>query len=191
MSAPDRGEITQLLIAWGHGDESAMERLMPLVYDELHAIAGRFMRDEHDAATLQTTALVHEAYLRLVGGDVGWEGRKHFLAIAARTMRRVLVDHARGRRRLKRGGTDAVQVTLEDPSSADDGRTDPLDVIALDGALEGLARLDERKARALELHYFAGLEYPEVAEALGVAPATVHRDIRFAKNWIYDLLRTE
>jgi RNA polymerase sigma factor (TIGR02999 family) len=168
-----------------------MERLMPLVYDELHAIAGRFMRDEHDVSTLQTTALVHEAYLRLVGGDVGWEGRKHFLAVAARTMRRVLVDHARGRRRLKRGGADVVHVTLEDPSPAGDGRVDPIDVIALDGALEGLARLDERKARALELHYFAGLEYPEVAEALGVAPATVHRDIRFAKSWIYDLLRTE
>lgn len=190
MIEPDRSEVTRLLLAWGGGDESAVERLMPLVYGELHAIARRCMRDESDAATLQTTALIHEAYMRLVGRDIEWEGRRHFFALAARTMRRVLVDHARSRQRAKRGGPGAVRVTLGDALS-DEPRGDPLDVIALDGALDQLARLDERKVRAIELHYFAGLEFPEVARTLGVAPATVHRDIRFAKSWIYDVLRTE
>ncbi|HEX6058199.1 MAG TPA: ECF-type sigma factor [Gemmatimonadaceae bacterium] len=189
MTQPERGEITRLLVAWGEGDETAMERLMPLVYDELHAIAGRYMRDEHAAATLQTTALVHEAYLRLVGSDVRWEGRRHFLALAARTMRRVLVDHARERRRARRGGGALDVVTLEDPA-ADPG-SDPIDVIAIDTALEHLAAMDERKARAVELHYFAGLDYDEVAHALGISPATVHRDLRFAKSWMYDHLRQE
>lgn len=185
---PARGDITQLLLAWRSGDEQAAERLMPLVYAELHAIADRFMRDEHAAATLQPTALIHEAYLRLVGSDVAWEGRRHFLAIAARTMRRVLVDHARSRLRDKRGA-GVVQITLEDEPS--DAERDPIDVIAVDGALEALAALDERKARSVELHYFGGLEYDEIAEALEVSPATVHRDLRFARSWLYDRLRVE
>lgn len=187
-SHPQQGEITRLLVDWSAGDDSAADRLMPLVYTELHAIASRFMRDEHAAATLQPTALIHEAYLRLVGSDVSWEGRRHFLAIAARTMRRVLVDHARSRLRDKRGG-GAVSVTLEDSPSGEVG--DPIDVIAVDEALEKLAAIDERKARAVELHYFAGLEYEEIARALDVSPATVHRDLRFAKRWIHDQLRQE
>lgn len=188
MPQPESAEITQLLIAWRAGDASAGERLISRLYAELHAIAARHVRDEHAAATLQPTALVHEAYLRLAGSDVDWESRRHFLATAARTMRHVLVDHARARLRDKRGA-GAVNVTLEDVAS-DEG-TDPIDVIALDTALERLAAIDERKARAVELHYFAGLDYDEVARALDVSPATVHRDLRFAKSWLFDQLTQE
>lgn len=185
---PKPEEITELLEAWSAGDESAGDRLMPLVYEELHAIASRYMRDEHAAATLQPTALVNEAYLRLVGSDVEWEGRRHFLAIAARTMRRVLVDHARGRLREKRGG-GMVRVTLDDRTPAEGA--DPIDIVAIDTVLEELGRLDERKARAVELHYFAGLEHRDVARVLGVSTATVDRDLRFARSWIFDRLNEE
>ncbi len=181
----DDADITQLLAAWSAGDAAAGDRLLPLVYAQLHEIASRYMRDEHAAATLQPTALINEAYLRLVGSDVRWESRRHFLAIAARTMRRVLVDHARARHRDKRSG-DRVSITLE--NAADDSQRDPIDVIAIDDALQELATLDERKARAVELHYFAGLEYDEVAEVLGVSTPTVTRDLRFARSWIYDRL---
>ncbi len=188
MIEPDPDSLTQLLIAWGEGDEAAGEQLIPLVYAELYAIADRFARDERAAATLQPTALVNEAYLRLVGGSVAWEGRRHFLAIAARTMRRVLVDHARARQRDKRGG-GAVCVTLDDSASGE--ASDPIDVIAVDDALAQLAAVDERKARAVELHYFAGLDYDEIARTLDVSPATVHRDLRFARAWLYDQLGPE
>ncbi len=181
----DHAEITTLLAAWSAGDAAAGDRLLPLVYAQLHDIASRYMRDEHAAATLQPTALINEAYLRLVGSDVQWESRRHFLAIAARTMRRVLVDHARARRRDKRGG-ERVSITLE--NQPDGARADPIDVIAIDDALEELAALDERKARAVELHYFAGLEYDEVARVLGVSTPTVTRDLRFARSWLYDRL---
>ncbi len=180
----DREDITQLLAEWSAGDAAAGDRLLPLVYAELHAIASRYMRDEH-AATLQPTALINEAYLRLVGSDVQWESRRHFLAIAARTMRRVLVDHARARKRDKRGG-DRVAVTLDDQAGS--GHADPIDVIAIDDALEELAALDERKAQAVELHYFAGLGHDDVARVLGVSAPTVTRDLRFARSWIYDRL---
>jgi RNA polymerase sigma factor (TIGR02999 family) len=189
MPVSDRGEVTRLLAAWRNGDESAQELLMPMVYSELHAIASRLLRDEHAAATLQTTALIHEAYLRLVGSVVDWESRKHFVAIAARTMRRVLVDHARGRRRDKRGGGSATVVTLSDLAS--EGTTDPTDVIALEEALQQLEQADPRSARAVELHFFGGLDYEEIAQLLDTSAATVHRDIRFAKAWMYDRLRTE
>jgi len=191
MGRSSRGDVTRLLMAWRDGDPSAADRLVPLVYEELHAIAGRYLSDERDAGTLQTTALIHEAYLRLVGTDVEWEGRSHFFAIAANTMRRVLVDHARARKRLKRGGPDAVAVTLDDPvvSPGEGRRSDPVDVIAVDRALEELAALDPRKARAVELHYFGGLGYEQMAEVLGISTATVHRDLRFARSWIHDRLR--
>jgi len=184
----DRDDITQLLAEWSAGDEAAGERLLPLVYAQLHAIASRYMRDEHSAATLQPTALINEAYLRLVGSEVHWESRRHFLAIAARTMRRVLVDHARARKRDKRGG-NLVAVTLDDPAGPE--HANPIDVIAVDVALEELAALDERKARAIELHYFAGLDYDEVARVLGVSTPTVTRDLRFARSWMYDRLSEE
>lgn len=186
-SAP--GEITQLFAAWREGDAAAMERIMPLLYDELHAIASRAMRGERQRSTLQTTALIHEAYLRLIGSDVAWEGRQHFLALAAQTMRRILIDQARTRRRDKRGGDSAVVVTLEDV--VDPGSGDPIDVIALDEALHELARLDERKAKTLELHFFGGLDYHDIARVLETSPATVGRDIRFAKSWMYDRLRSD
>ena len=181
----DHAEITELLAAWSAGDASAGDRLLPLVYAQLHDIASRYMRDERAAATLQPTALINEAYLRLVGSDVQWESRRHFMAIAARTMRRVLVDHARARQRDKRSG-DRVSITLENQPDRD--RADPIDVIAIDDALDELAALDERKARAVELHYFAGLEYDEVARVLGVSTPTVTRDLRFAHSWLYDRL---
>jgi RNA polymerase sigma factor (TIGR02999 family) len=185
MTEPHQGDITRLLVAYSQGDGSAMDRLMPLVYAELHGIAHRHMRGEQ-ARTLQTTALINEAWMRLAGSDVPWQSRRHFLAIAARTMRRVLVDHARARRRDKRGGGAEPEVLIDVP--APDG-TDPIDVIAIDNALEALRALDERKARVLELHYFGGLEYLQIADVLDIAPVTVHRDLRFARTWLYDRMR--
>jgi RNA polymerase sigma factor (TIGR02999 family) len=183
------GDITQLFAAWRQGDDSAVSQIVPILYEELHAIASRAMGGERRRGTLQTTALIHEAYLRLVGSDVEWQGRGHFLGLAAQTMRRVLVDHARARQRDKRGGSDAEPITLGDPAAATG--PDPIDVIAIDSALEELAQLDERKARALELHFFGGLDYHEVAQVLETSAATVGRDIRFAKSWMFDRLRSE
>jgi RNA polymerase sigma factor (TIGR02999 family) len=180
------GSLTALLAAWRGGDESARDRLLTTVYDELHRLAARAMQDDRPGHTLQATALVHEAYLRLAGSDVPWEDRAHFYAIAARTMRRVLVDHARSRTRQKRGGA-ADAITLEEALAISPGR--PADVEALDEALERLGALDERKAKAVELHYFGGLSYEEVARTLGVAPATVHRDLRMARAWLHDALK--
>ncbi|HJS44303.1 MAG TPA: sigma-70 family RNA polymerase sigma factor [Gemmatimonadales bacterium] len=179
------GEVSQLLIAWKNGDGTALQRLVPLVYGELHALASRHLRGERPDHTLQTTALIHEAYLRLVGTDVAWEGRGHFLAVAAQTMRRILVDHARGRSRAKRGGGEHP-VSLDEALLAAPGRG--ADLLALDEALERLAALDERKARAVELHYFGGLTYDETAAVLRVSPATVDRELRVAKAWLFQEL---
>ena len=179
-------QVTQLLGEWRAGNESSAERLMDVVYPVLHAIAHRQLREERPDHTLQTTALVHEAYLRLVGGDVDWEDRRHFFAVAARAMRRVLVDHARARGRAKRGGGVRI-VTLEDALAPTDGPAP--DLVALDAALEQLAAIDERKARAMELHFFAGLSYDETARTMAISPATVHRDLRMAKAWLYQQLR--
>ena len=180
-SPPDRS-VSDLLLRWRDGDSSALERLMPLVYDELHALARRQLHGERADHTLQTTALLHEAYLRLVGSDVKWEGRVHFLAVAAQTMRRILVDHARSRSRQRRGGgvnlvpIDEVNAIAPEPA---------MDLIALDEALDRLTAMDSRKARAAELHYFGGLSYDETAAALGISAATVHRELRVAKAWLY------
>jgi RNA polymerase sigma factor (TIGR02999 family) len=181
--APD-GDVTQLLLAWRDGDDAALNRLMPLVYAELHKIASRHLRNEAAVHTFQTTALIHEAYIRLVGADVQWDGRRHFLAIASRTMRRVLVDHARTRNRAKRGGGDAVAVTLSDTTPVEGDGIDRFDVIALDDALKQLESFDERKARVVELHYFGGLSYEEVATVVDISPATVHRELRMARAWL-------
>jgi len=186
MNAPDGGDVTRLLIEWRDGSDDALNQLMPLVYSELHRIASRHLRKERASATLQTTVLLHEAYIRLVGADVQWEGRSHFLAIASRTMRRVLVDHARARSRVKRGGPDAVPVTLTNALAADGA--DQVDIIAVDQALEKLAAFDERKARIVEMHFFGGLTYDEIAEVLEISPATVHRDLRVARSWLYNEL---
>lgn len=184
------GEVTRLLEAWKNGRERAFDDLVPLVYDELRRLARSAMRGEREGHTLRTTALVHEAYMRLVGTDVAWGGSGHFMRVAARAMRRILVDHARRRRRQKRGdGAEAVGLdTLEEFLPAD---SRPDAVLELDEALGRLAKLEERKAQAVELHYFGGLSYEEVADALEVSPATVHRDLRMARAWLYKELRGE
>jgi RNA polymerase sigma factor (TIGR02999 family) len=175
--------VTELLRAWGAGDAGASEELVPLVYAELRRQARRALRRERDGHTLQATALVHEAWLRLDGQhDARWEGRTQFLAVAAQTMRRVLVDHARARRALKRGG-GGTQVTLGDADHAAAARDD-VDVLALDDALARLAILDPRKARLVELRYFAGLSIPEAAAALGISLATVGREWAVARMWL-------
>lgn len=179
---PDPPDITRLVLAWGRsGDDRVLEDLMPLVYADLHALAERYLQQERAGHTLQATALVSELYVRVAGADVAWEGRTHFFAVAARAMRRILVDHARTRARQKRGGGQ-VGVTLhEDLAAAERPET----FLELDEALERLAALDERKARAVELHYFGGLGYEDIARALDISTATVHRDLRMARAWLY------
>ncbi len=183
-------DVTQLLRAWQDGDGDAVDRILPLVYDELHRIAHGAMRQESPGHTLQTTALVHEAYVRLVSTDLEWESSGHFLRVAARAMRRILVDHARARKTAKRGGGAPVLVldSLESVVAAE-SRAD--DVLALDDALERLFALDERKGRIVELCYFGGLTYDEIADTLGISPATVHRDLRMARAWLYSELRED
>lgn len=181
----DLTEVSALLLDWRAGDENALERLVPLVYDELHRIADRHLRMERRDHTLQPTALIHEAYLRLVGSDVAWEGRAHFLSVASGIMRRILVDHARARARAKRGGGQR-QVTLNEEFVLAPERGD--EVIALDEALDRLSLLDDRKARAVELHFFGGLTYDETAQVLAISPATVDRDLRLAKAWLHNEL---
>ena len=159
---------------------------MELLYPELHRLAARHLRAEQAGHTLQTTALIHEAFLRLVDADVSWTDRAHFFAVASLAMRQVLVNHARARRRLKRGA-GAVALSLHE--GLDQGVEADADVVDLDEALTRLAERDPRKAEALELHYFGGLNYGEIAEVLDVSAATVDRDLRFAKAWLYNDLR--
>jgi RNA polymerase sigma factor (TIGR02999 family) len=175
--------VTELLRAWGAGDVRAPHALVPLVYAELRRQAARALRREGAGHTLQATALVHEAWLRLDGQhDARWESRTQFLAVAAQMMRRVLVDHARARRALKRGGA-GTQVTLGDAPYAIVS-PDDMDVLALDEALARLATIDPRKARLVELRYFAGMSIPEAATALGVSLATVGREWAVARMWL-------
>jgi len=176
-----------LLLQWGQGDESALERLIPLVHRELHQIARRHLSHERQGHSLQATALVNEAYLRLVGAqDVAWHDRAHFLAVAARIMRRIVVDHARSRRCEKRGG-HAATVTFDEALvvTNEPGQ----DFVALDDALEALARFDERKGRVIELRFFGGLSVEETASVLKVSPDTVMRDWRLAKAWLQREMR--
>ena len=182
-SAMKDHEVTELLHAWGAGDAKASEALVPLVYDELRRQARRALRREGVGHTLQATALVHEAWLRLEGQhEARWESRTQFLAVAAQMMRRVLVDHARTRRALKRGG-GGTQVTLGDAAN-EVAMSDGVDVLALDDALSRLAVLDPRKARLVELRYFAGLSIPEAATAMGVSQATLGREWAVARMWL-------
>jgi RNA polymerase sigma factor (TIGR02999 family) len=185
---PSRRDVTGLLVAWSEGAEDALDDLLPLVYGELRRLASRALRGEGAGHTLQTTALVHEAYVRLVGADVDWEGSRHFMRIAARAMRRVLVDHARKRKSQKRGA-GVAPIDLDSLEGVLPGEGRPEDVLELDEALERLIALEERKGRAVELHYFGGLSYEEIAEALDVSPATVHRDLRMARAWLYKELQ--
>ncbi len=181
--ASSPGEVTRLLLAWGRGDAKALEELIPLVYDEMRRLAERHLSRERAGHTLQPTAVVHEAYLRLVDQKhVTWKNRGHFFAVAAQAMRRLLVDHARRRDAAKRGGTPA-RIPLEDADPAAPTRS--LDVVALDRALEKLAALDATQAKVVELRYFGGLTLDETAEILGTSPSTVGRAFRLAKAWLY------
>lgn len=190
LTMPDTGssstsdeEVTVLLRRWSDGDEQALDRLMPLVYDQLRGVAHRRLEGERTGHTLQTTALVHEAYARIADADLRWEDRAHFFALAARTMRRILVDYARARMAAKRGG-DADPVSLDELSVElpDEGRE--ANVVALHDALELLEAQDERKARVIEAHIFGGLTYEETGKALGISAATVDRDLRMARAWL-------
>jgi len=165
----------------GGGDRAATDELFPLVYDELRRLAAEAMGHERSSHTLQATALVHEAYLRLVGPEEGWENRGHFFGAAAQAIRRILVDHARARQSLKRGG-DWDRVSLDE--RAMEG-TSAVDLLALDEALGALAAIDARMARLVELRFFAGLTVDQAAEALGVSPATAAREWQFARAWLH------
>jgi RNA polymerase sigma factor (TIGR02999 family) len=182
LATASPGAVTALLRAWADGDDGALERLTPLVEAELRRLARGYMRQERRGHTLQTSALVNEAFLRLTDArSLHFQDRAHFLGIAARLMRRVLVDHARSRGYLKRGG-GARRVTLDEGLVRSSGP--PLDLVALDRALEALAAADGRKARMIELRFFGGLSVEEAAEVLGVSPDTVKRDWRLAKLWL-------
>jgi RNA polymerase sigma-70 factor (ECF subfamily) len=180
---PPATDVTQMLLAWSGGNKAAADELLPAIYEELHRQAERAMRRESSEHTLQATALVHEAYLRLIDQKrVAWQNRAHFFGIAAQVMRRVLVDHARGRHAAKRGGDNRQRITLsgvEQP--VPDGE---IDVLALHEALDRLAALDPDQARLVELRYFAGLTIEETAEALKISPATVKREWATARAWL-------
>ena len=179
---PASNEVTQLLVAWGNGDQAARDQLMPLVYAELHRLAHRHIKRERPGHTLQTSALVNEAFVRLVDQrDVHWQSRAHFFGIAAQMMRRILVDYARKRRFAKRGGNQ-LQVSLNEELVAANQRS--AEVVLLDDALTQLAEIDERKSKVVELKFFGGLSIEETAEALGVSPGTVMRDWTLAKAWL-------
>jgi RNA polymerase sigma-70 factor, ECF subfamily len=194
MDAHDAGSsarVTLLLRKWQAGDRDALDQLIPLVYDELKVIASRHMAHEWRRGTLQTTGLVNEAYVKLVDQrGVGWQNRAHFLAIAAQIMRRILLDDVRRRLRTKRGG-DAVRVPVDGIAvAAPEPDLDPVDVIAVDGALRQLEQFDPDQAKLVELRFFGGLTVEETAAVLGVSPATVKREWAVAKAWLYRALTT-
>jgi len=183
MNAFTTEQVTQLLIDWSNGDKAAVDKLMPLVYDELRRLARYYMRRERAGATLQTTALVNEAYLRLVDQKkVQWQNRAHFFAIAAQLMRRILIDRARKRYNSKRGG-DVRKVSLDQAAIVSTGRSS--DLVALDEALTDLEAIDQRKSKVVELRFFGGLNIEETAEVMSISPATVQREWSMAKAWLY------
>jgi RNA polymerase sigma-70 factor, ECF subfamily len=187
MGAPSSSEVTGLLRAWGRGEEDALQKLMPLVYDQLHAAARRYMAGERAGHTLQTTALIHETYLRLVDiRRVQWQDRAHFLAVCAQLMRRILIDFARSRGYKKRGGA-VPHVNFEDELVITDQPDSNL--LALDEALNRLAEVDERKSKVVELRFFGGLDVKETAEVMKVSADTVMRDWKLAKVWLLRELR--
>jgi RNA polymerase sigma factor (TIGR02999 family) len=185
---PDEENVTELLVEWSGGKRDALDRLMPLIYRELRRLAALYLGRERPGHTLQPTALVNEAYLRLVDQRrVEWKSRSHFFGISAQMMRRILIDHARANQSDKRGG-DRLRVTLD--SSVDvAGEGRDIDLIALDAALDELARVDPRQARLVELRFFVGLTLEETAEILEVAPITVRREWNLAKAWLFRRLR--
>jgi len=181
--AASQKRITELLVAWSDGDQAALEKLTPLVYDELHRLAHRYMGQERPGHMLQTSALVNEAYLRLIDWkNVRWQNRAHFFGVSAQLMRRILVDFARSRAYAKRGGA-ARQITLDEAAGvpAQSGA----DLVALDQALNDLARLDERQSRVVEMRFFGGLKLEEIAEVLKVSVGTVRRDWSMARAWLH------
>lgn len=180
--------ITELLVEWRDGDETALDRLMPLVYEELRRLARYYMRGERPGHTLQTAALVNEAYLRLVDHKgMRWQNRAHFYAVASQAMRRILVDHARSRQYLKRGGGNQI-VGLDEAAAV--VQKQALDVVALDDALTDLSAIDPRKSQIVEMRYFGGMTVEETAEVLGLSPVTVMRDWSTAKAWLLRAIRT-
>ena len=189
MTGSSQPRITELLVDWSNGDETALDRLMPLVYDELRRLARHYMRNERAGQTLQTTALVHEAYLRLAGyKEIKWQERAHFFAIAAQLMRRILVEHARARKRVKRGRDaqticlDAKAISLAEDASASADHF--LDMLALDEAMRKLEAFDTRKTKVVEMRFFAGMENKEIAEVLSISVNQVIRDWNFAEAWL-------
>jgi RNA polymerase sigma-70 factor (ECF subfamily) len=183
VPAISRHDVTVLLKAWSDGEESALEKLTPLIYAELHRLARRYMAGEQHHHSLQATALLNEAYMRLIDWkNVQWQNRAHFFAVSAQMMRRILVDYARARRNQKRGG-DACRVTLDEAFVFTKEKSP--DLVALDSALDRLAEIDERKSKVVELRFFGGLSVEEAAEVLKVSPFTVHRDWRLAKAWLH------
>jgi RNA polymerase sigma factor (TIGR02999 family) len=187
MTAEGPENVTQLLAAWSGGDRSAFDSLIPIIYSELHRMAGRYMGLERAGHPLNTTALVNEAYLRLVNqNNVSWQNRAHFFAVSAQAMRSILIDMARGRDRLRRGG-GAQHVSLDETLVFSDSRA--ADFIALDDALTGLAKLDERKSKIVEMRYFGGLTAEETAEVLKLSVATVEREWKRARAWLHKELK--
>ena len=189
MDAPGTHELTQLLVAWSDGDEGALDRLAPLVNAELHRLAKRYMSREREDHLLQTSALINEAYLRLIDWkDVRWQNRAHFFGVAAQMMRRILVDFARQRPRIEKE-IEARHISLDEAMTVTNEKD--MDLVALDEALQSLGKVDERKSKIVELRFFGGLSVDETAEVLKVAPVTVMREWNKAKAWLYrELSRT-
>ena len=186
MTQPPTHEVTQLLIEWSNGDKAALDRLMPLIHEELRRLAHHYMSRERPGHTLQTTALINEAYLRLVNRkNVHWQNRAHFFAIAAQCMRSILVDHARGLAYAKRGG-GGTKIPLDDAMAV--SREKAAEVVALDEALVTLSELDPKQSRVVELRFFGGLTIEETAEVLDLSPATIKREWMSAKAWLFNQL---
>ncbi len=185
MTAPDQRQITQLLQAWGQGDQAARDQLIAMIYDELRRLARKHLRRERPGHTLETSALVNEAYLRMAAQNVSWQSRAHFFGIAARLMRQILVDHARLRDNVKHGG-GLQRVSLD---AADAGQEQTADILALDDALETLAKMSPQQSHIIELRFFGGLTIEETAEVLGVSPSTVEREWRVARAWLWRELK--
>ena len=179
---PERELVTRLLKEWGSGNKEALDELMPVVYQQLRKLASICLRSERPDHTLRATALVHEAYIRLVDADVAWQDRVHFFAVSARLLRRILVDHAKGSKRKKRGG-GAETLSLDEAVMI--GPQTGGGIVELDAALQRLAVLDQRKSEIIELLCFGGLTYDEAAAALKISPATVHRELKMAKAWLH------
>lgn len=179
---PSPDQVTELLVAWGNGEQAALDKLMPLVYHELRRLARSYMNRQRPGHTLQTTALIHEAFLKLAGRhEKHWQNRAHFLGVTAQAMRHILVDYARSRHSAKRGGSVQV-IPCDEASAVAEGRA--AEVVALNDALQKLATIDPRKCRVVEMRYFGGLSMEETAEVLKVSPDTMMRDWRLAKTWL-------